>query len=183
MVECTLMILRLREFDQFPARVSLAPADRSWTVVYEGVNSIEGLSVEVEVNKTEDEFYCRGTVECLATIECVRCLDPYNIELSQDIDFFAVAETSARTSRHSDAEDYVVFQGQDMVARLDDIVRQAIILALPSKPLCKEDCAGLCPECGANLNRGGCSCVREDTDPRWEGLKRIETSGNKEQEG
>jgi uncharacterized protein len=177
------MILRLREYDQFPSWVSLAPVDGSWTFVYEGVNSIADLGVEVEVNKTDEDFYCRGTVECLAEIECSRCLDPYKIRLAQEIDFFAVAQTSERVTRHDDAEDYVVFQGQDLVAPLDDIVRQAIILALPAKPLCKEDCAGLCTGCGVNLNRTTCSCKKDAIDPRWEGLQRIEIFGNKEQEG
>jgi uncharacterized protein len=177
------MILRLRDYDQFPSWVRLAPVDGSWTFVYEGVNSITDLGVEVEVNKSDEDFYCRGTVECLATIECVRCLDPYNTQLSQEIDFFAVAETSERVTRPDDAEDYVVFQGQVMAANIDDIVRQAIILALPVAPLCKEDCAGLCVVCGVNLNHTTCTCEKEATDPRWEGLKRIEILGNKEQEG
>lgn len=177
------MILRLREFDQFPARVSLAPVDGSWTFVYEGVNSISGVCVEVEVNKSDEEFYCRGSVECAAMIECARCLDPYKVELSQDIDFFAVAEKSARTSRHTDAEDYVVFKGSEMSVSIDDIVRQAIVLALPVKPLCSENCAGLCSVCGANLNHTECKCDREATDPRWDELKRLSVFRTKEREG
>ncbi len=54
---------------------------------------------------------------------------------------------------------------------LDDLLREQIILALPMFPKCAEDCQGLCPVCGVDLNTQSCHCERDDVDPRWEKLK------------
>jgi uncharacterized protein len=56
---------------------------------------------------------------------------------------------------------------------LTEAVRQYSILALPMKALCDEDCAGLCPKCGQNLNQGKCDCPTEDIDPRWSELTKL----------
>ena len=72
-----------------------------------------------------------------------------------------------------DNEDYIFFKSSDLQADLSDIVRQAIILAVGMKPLCSEDCRGLCPDCGVNLNKQSCRCASEKIDPRWEGLKKL----------
>ena len=56
---------------------------------------------------------------------------------------------------------------------LTEAVRQYALLALPMKPLCRQDCAGLCPTCGHNLNQGGCGCPPQGPDPRWSGLNKL----------
>ena len=59
-------------------------------------------------------------------------------------------------------------------------MREQFYLALPMKPLCRESCRGLCPECGTNLNTGTCSCVREWTDPRLDGLRALRDAGDRQ---
>ena len=66
----------------------------------------------------------------------------------------------------SDEEIYPI---DDDVVDLGPLVRDAIVLELPMAPLCTQDCAGLCPQCGANLNEGACGCVAP-SDPRWANL-------------
>jgi uncharacterized protein len=61
---------------------------------------------------------------------------------------------------------------------LTEAIRQYTVLAVPMKPLCNENCAGLCPSCGQNLNQGECGCPSPDTDPRWANLRRITVTGN-----
>ena len=61
----------------------------------------------------------------------------------------------------------------DQVLDLSEAVRQYALLALPMKPLCQEDCAGLCPQCGANLNGGSCSCGRDCISSPWAQLKSL----------
>ena len=58
---------------------------------------------------------------------------------------------------------------------LDEVLREQFYLALPMKPLCREDCAGLCPQCGTNRNTGTCSCETEPEDPRLAPLRRLKT--------
>jgi uncharacterized protein len=59
------------------------------------------------------------------------------------------------------------------VIDLDPIVREQLLLALPSYPVCSEGCKGLCPVCGGNLNERECGCDRHVPDPRWAGLKNV----------
>jgi uncharacterized protein len=63
------------------------------------------------------------------------------------------------------------YQGEGLL--LEDAVREQVLLALPLKLICREDCKGLCPQCGKNLNEGACSCAAPLQDLRWSGLKEI----------
>ena len=56
---------------------------------------------------------------------------------------------------------------------LGEAIRQYSVMATPAKPLCKEDCAGLCPTCGANLNNGTCGCPPQPVDHRWDALRKL----------
>ena len=62
---------------------------------------------------------------------------------------------------------------------LGQLVLEQFYLAVPMKPLCRESCRGLCPECGTNLNTGTCSCMREWVDPRLEGLRALLDKGDR----
>ena len=80
--------------------------------------------------------------------QCDRCLDPFSRE---------------------DSDELVVLE--DFQLDLDELVETDLWLELPSKSLCREDCRGLCPQCGKNLNEGLCGCGKKDIDPRLEALK------------
>jgi len=69
-----------------------------------------------------------------------------------------------------------VFVYENDVIEIDEVIRQNLVASLPSKPLCAEDCKGLCAECGVNLNEKACECVSESSsDPRWGALKSLQT--------
>ena len=72
------------------------------------------------------------------------------------------------------------FYGNDEID-LGQLVLEQFYLALPMKPLCRESCRGLCPECGTNLNTATCSCVREWTDPRLDGLRALRDTGDRQE--
>lgn len=99
----------------------------------------------------------RGTVSVACDMECRRCAD-----------FFS---TSVRVSSFLRA--YEIRDGMETVDLTADI-REDILLALPSYPLCEESCKGLCPHCGKNLNEGPCSCRPEPDDlGRWAALDKL----------
>ncbi|MCI0532052.1 MAG: DUF177 domain-containing protein, partial [candidate division Zixibacteria bacterium] len=70
-------------------------------------------------------------------------------------------------------DDYQFISKETISYDLNPRVREAMILILPIKPLCKEDCKGLCQLCGTNLNEKTCKCVKETADPRWSRLKEL----------
>ena len=72
----------------------------------------------------------------------------------------------------SDDLNVIAYRGNEIDLWPD--LREAMVLALPMKPLCSEDCRGICPTCGKDLNNGECRCGKRSMDPRWEGLLKLE---------
>ena len=81
-----------------------------------------------------------------------------------------LARDDGREAR-GDEEDIILFDGHEV--ELDDIVRDRFLMNLSGRYLCRDDCKGLCPVCGHNLNEGDCGCNREYIDPRWQALADI----------
>jgi uncharacterized protein len=100
--------------------------------------------------------------------ECRRCLDPVVTEVvvKLDLRFDPEIEPSDET------EGLYAADPEADELELLPALREELLLALPDFPVCREDCRGLCPTCGANRNDGDCGCRVESTDPRWEVLKR-----------
>jgi len=121
-----------------------------------------------------------GTFELL----CARCLEPVQQELNAKFDLifrpeFADAETGERAITEEETE--IGYYGKSGLL-LEDAIREQVLLALPGRTLCREDCQGLCPHCGANRNNAPCSCEESHTDPRWNalaGLAEKASAGNK----
>jgi uncharacterized protein len=129
--------------------------------------SVVPAGAEAEVDVTLRPFAggieVDGTVTAPWTGICRRCAEPVAGELRIHVrERFAEAPLSGP----SDEEIYPI---TDDDIDLGPMVRDAIVLELPMAPLCREDCAGLCPQCGANRNEGGCDCVAP-RDPRWANL-------------
>jgi len=111
-----------------------------------------------------------------ATIECDRCLKPVEFELAGRVQLMVVG--SERRERETEHEERELEEGELGVLELAGelfesvpLVREQLLLELPAKPLCREECAGLCPTCGADLNLGPCGCARRAIDPRWAALE------------
>ena len=98
---------------------------------------------------------------------CDRCAGSFDREVTFPIDVVLVTELA-----NEENKDEWVFPLEGDSADLDDIVRTVFVLNLDSKLLCKEDCKGLCPKCGKNLNDGPCNCQKE-LDPRFAALKQL----------
>lgn len=126
------------------------------------------LQVSGAAEERADILWLRLEVRGVYCDGCARCAEAVELPLSFDLRLRLVEESAAEGE-----EDEAVYTG----TRLDlaEQVRQAVLLMLPSKLLCKEDCAGLCPRCGADLNRGPCGCGGKQTDPRWAVLSALLT--------
>jgi uncharacterized protein len=99
---------------------------------------------------------------------CWRCLGDARVELSVESDEFAAEGRPPGAPFDEDLDSAYV---EDRRLDLAGWARDAIAEAVPATILCREDCAGLCPTCGADLNRGDCGCVTVATDPRWDALR------------
>jgi len=168
------MILDLREFEEFPARKIIEAGPGALKPFADTIVSVEGASVSVDIQQAGEEYYCQALVKVAVTGECARCLAHYQTELVGKANFIISSDTEETRQRAlEDNEDYVFFRGTDLRVDISEPVRQTAILSLSLKPLCSEDCRGLCPQCGTNLNERTCDCVKESIDPRWEDLKNL----------
>ncbi len=174
------MILDLRQLEEFPARRTIEADPEKFSLIYDGVQHVKQLSVDLQIQRPGEEFYCRGTVTAVVELECARCLAVFEARLTNDIDFFVGPERLQEDddSVVEDDEDHAWLQGDSLQADIGEIVRQAVILAVDLKPLCDERCRGLCAQCGCNLNERVCDCRIERIDPRWEALKKLKEQQN-----
>ena len=108
-------------------------------------------------------------------ITCARCLEPVLQEVAKKFDLLyrpqgadAGKEELSVTAAEAEVGYY---RGEGLL--LEDVLREQLLLALPLKAICRENCRGLCPHCGQNLNLEQCSCAESVDDPRWTALKDI----------
>jgi len=114
----------------------------------------------------------RGRLSAGLELQCARCLEPVP---KRDFELLyrpLGADAGRDELSVTDAEAEIgYYQGEGLL--LEDVLREQLLLALPLKVTCREDCKGLCPQCGKNLNQEQCSCSTEVEDPRWAALKDV----------
>jgi uncharacterized protein len=119
----------------------------------EGLVKDQDLTLNFTLSDCEGEILLTGLISGTIGFECSRCLEASSVPVN-----IKICESFPSTSE---------------VIDIEAEVRELLILELPEKPLCRQDCKGLCPECGCNRNMKDCGCGKENIDPRWEKLKKI----------
>jgi len=129
--------------------------------------------VELVFYRLGADLFFRGRFTGTLTGTCARCLEEYPFPIERDFTFVLKPQAGAEPERELSEEDLSLsfYHGDEV--DLAPLVREAMILALPTRPLCRDDCRGLCPHCGANLNTGACGCREEWIDPRLEALRTL----------
>jgi uncharacterized protein len=123
------------------------------------VDKVDGVSIHV-----------RGRLAAALEMVCSRCLESFKFPIDQELDLFYLPHAADVASEE---EEEVELKDRDMVVayyqgdRLDlgDMIREQFFLAVPVKPLCREDCRGRCLTCGANRNESACGCPQVDSAP------------------
>jgi DUF177 domain-containing protein len=117
----------------------------------------------------------RGQLSTSLELLCARCLEPIAQDIGRDFDLLyrpQGADAGKPEAPVSGTEAEIsYYQGEGLL--LEDALREQVLLAVPLKVICREDCKGLCPQCGKNLNLEQCSCAEPIEDPRWSALKEI----------
>ena len=148
------------EFSFVPA------ADGLLSSVYGDIDFTEPVMVKGLVKNMAGYMLLSAFVTVRYTTACARCAEPVcsELEISFEKDI-----ASGDVSREND--DYIFIE--DNKLDLLPPVEEQLMLEMPSKTLCREDCLGLCPKCGKNLNEGPCTCEKHETDPRLAVLKTL----------
>ncbi len=146
------------DFEELPAKWGLDNHPNLRTPVH----------VNVQLEKREASIYVRNRIQTEGQFTCNRCLEEFELPL----------EDSGRVIFSSDAdlmpdEEVRPYTREAHEIDLTEEVRDLLVLAIPAKLLCREDCKGLCAGCGANLNVETCRCTAERADPRWLPLQKL----------
>ena len=177
------MLIEIKELEihpvEFREEFSAGVIDLGADLRQQGILKSEGRADLVEEHHGKHEVVqdirLKGKLETRLEVACARCLDPVVVPVKRSFDLlYRPLGTDAGHQELSvtDAEAEVgYYQGEGLL--LEDTLREQVLLAVPLKTVCSDDCQGICPSCGKNLNEGACSCEDDVEDPRWSALKEI----------
>jgi uncharacterized protein len=148
-----------------------APADLGLELI--GVPRGAELDLRLRLESVSEGVLVSGTVSAPLRGECGRCLRPISDTIDVEIQELFAYEHST-TDETTDEDEVGRLQG-DLID-LEPVLRDAVVLALPTNPVCREDCPGLCPDCGVPLDELPTGHGHEQLDPRWAALSQIKTS-------
>jgi uncharacterized protein len=132
------------------------------------------VQVELSYYRAGTELFLQGMVEAATRASCARCAEDFATSTKREFRYVlapkSIGYDEERDLRVEDLE-FSVYDGDEV--DLAPLVREQVLLALVERPLCRENCAGLCASCGANLNEGRCDCRVETVDPRFAVLRNL----------
>lgn len=136
------------------------------------------------VDRSGSVLRITGFLDFVCVLECSRCLRKFDFQGHEEVELFyrPLQAGDRRGGEHSlNADDLAVLTYTGTEVDLWPALRETMQLSLPLKPLCQDDCRGICPGCGRDLNRQPCACGAEEPDPRWraltEGTARVKIRG------
>ena len=134
------------------------------------------VSLAFDIFKDKQQFRLAGRVQTTLELLCSRCLEPFTTpaDASFDLRYHPHTANTGEREREIEEDDLTTAFYEHDEIDLGGLMREQFYLALPMKPLCRDDCKGLCPVCGTNRNRGTCSCKSEWQDPRLAALKALQ---------
>tara|TARA_B100001989_G_scaffold253245_1_gene239214 strand:+ start:49713 stop:50291 length:579 start_codon:yes stop_codon:yes gene_type:complete len=132
--------------------------------------SLSPMHLSAWLYRNEAEVFFRADLKGEYEYSCSRCLAPTKESLHVEMSGMFRPRADGE---FDEPEDPSVFLYANEEVDFSPVIRESIVLQLPLNPVCKEDCAGLCADCGANLNETTCQCEEEKIDPRWEALRAI----------
>lgn len=129
------------------------------------------VEVKAEIGGFAGAVRLSADVQYTISMPCDRCGADSRQQFARTFTHLLVRELSDEEEAMSNSEEYILVPEEQL--DLDELIREDILLDLPTKYLCSEDCRGLCLKCGKNLNEGDCGCDTKEIDPRLEILKSL----------
>ena len=179
------MFIRLKDLElrSVPFSVEMAAGEIDFGDRVRQAGPLEASGEAVLQNETLEEIRVRGRLHVAMESDCDRCLEPAGFVIDGEFDLSYLPERLAG----GEGREEVALREQDIDAafytdggiELKDVLREHVLLAMPMRKLCREDCKGICPVCGANRNVSSCGCEVKPVDDRWEALREQEVRGKK----
>ncbi|MDD5711815.1 MAG: DUF177 domain-containing protein [Smithellaceae bacterium] len=139
-----------------------------------GEHGISAAEITCRLQRVRETVYVEGEIKAELSAACGRCLEEIKLPLAGSFRYTLIpAPKEYAEESELSAEDMDSLYYEEEAVDLDPIIVEQVILQIPMKILCREDCKGLCPQCGANLNKGKCSCPEKPVDERLAVLKNL----------
>lgn len=132
------------------------------------------VRVSLSYYRAGSELFVSGTLDAATTAACSRCAEEFDRPSHRRFRYVLAPKVMSDENDFAlKAEDleFSFYQGDEV--DLTPLIREQVLLMLAERPLCREECRGLCPQCGANLNEGDCGCIVEGPDPRLAVLRNL----------
>ncbi|HPG48183.1 MAG TPA: DUF177 domain-containing protein [Petrotogaceae bacterium] len=170
------LIINLESFDELLEKNFEIDNWHSIQLLAEEAEFLDTISVSLEVRKSGDGIIAKGRVKTLLGLHCSRCLKKMEQSVDETFDSVYVSslfeEKGLKTEHLESLDDTFFYDGS--ILDLTDRVIEAIILSVQEKPLCSQECKGLCPVCGTDLNENPQHiCCEKEIDPRFEVLNKL----------
>jgi uncharacterized protein len=169
------VLITLEALEDEPLRFDEVFAANQVDFAVPGLRQVAPLHVKGVASAIEREIHIRGDLTTQVEMECARCLDPVTRAVKRDFDLFYEP-----LDQGPEGDELVVPKGEEELGFysgegvvLEDVAKEQVLLSLPMRTVCREDCKGLCPTCGINRNRESCKCKDTGGDPRWAALKNL----------
>ncbi len=135
----------------------------------------------VKLTRTNRGILVQGTLQGEIPVECSRCLKVFDHSLTVNLEeeFFPSIDVNSGSPMEMPDEPGSFTIDEHHILDLSEAIRQNALLAIPMKPLCREDCAGICSECGQDLNQMKCECINRSIDQRWAKLVNLNAAVKK----
>ena len=135
------------------------------------------VRVILDLNRNDDLVNVSGTVKTTLVLQCSRCLDSFKHGTYGELSFVVRRSKQSESTpdvmykeNEIDEDNLIIINHDEKKLDISDFVRDAVLLSVPLKPVCSEQCKGLCPVCGQNLKKLECGCSETRIDPRWQSL-------------
>ncbi|MFH1220172.1 MAG: DUF177 domain-containing protein [Candidatus Eisenbacteria bacterium] len=143
-------------------------------ITLEGGRLASPLTASLDITRNGDEIFLTGRASVKVVFECARCLEEYTCVLQSPVELVVVLKDDAGEEGACEGQENLMqVPNGSKYADLTDEIRSELLVRMPIKPLCRDTCKGLCPECGANLNPEKCSCKQVSADSRWNALNSL----------
>ncbi len=138
-----------------------------------GVTPRAPLQVRLEAQQVGPDVVVRGSIRGRFEQACTRCLEPVEVELDEELGRLYRA---GDVDEAEESEDVLALP-RDAELDLSAPIREQVLVSVPQYAYCREDCRGLCPQCGTNLNESECDCTTDEMDERWAPLRQLQSDG------
>lgn len=150
-------------FDESSADLQLGDAS---------VDFASPIQTRFNVVRVGESLTASGSTSFAVRHECVRCLKSFKSSFSVDFGFI-LQKGEPNSQEEAEAEAIIWIKEEAGLLDLSDEIRDHVLLEIPMNPVCSDDCVGLCPSCGKNLNTDTCTCTGAPGDSRWDALREL----------